>query len=133
MVGARARPLLLLGRIDEAERGLRAAMDAGRDANAPQVEALNALTLGALLAFAGRPSEAWSLAQRAATLLVGSGHHALARWAWTSAAFASAIAGDGRRAQEALDELGPPGPASMADGMLPLVPGAIARLHFDRP
>jgi DNA-binding CsgD family transcriptional regulator/tetratricopeptide (TPR) repeat protein len=133
VVGARARPLLLLGRIDEAERGLREAMAAAREANAPQVEALNALTLGALLPFAGRPDQAWTLAERAASLLSGSGHHALARWAWTSAAFAGAVAGDLHRAQQALDRLGPAGAASMADGMLPLVHGAIARLRFDRP
>jgi DNA-binding winged helix-turn-helix (wHTH) protein/tetratricopeptide (TPR) repeat protein len=132
IIAARSRPLMMLGRLVEAEAVLREAMDAGAEASDPLSEGLNALALGGLLPFTGRAAESMALARRAIDLLAPRGYRMPVRWAWLSFGFGASIARDPAAARSALDALSHLPIATMTDGVEPLVAAAVARLEFDR-
>ncbi|MBI5089718.1 MAG: winged helix-turn-helix domain-containing protein [Actinobacteria bacterium] len=132
ITAARARPLMMLGELVEAEHVLREAMHAAGEATDALAEGLNALALGGLLPFTGRAAESMALAQRAIELLTPRGYRMPLRWAWLSSGFAAAVAGDLAAARSAVDALSALQIDTMTDGVEPLVDAAIARLEFDR-
>lgn len=131
ITAARARPLMVLGRLAEAEQSLRVGREGAREGGDRFAEAINATALGGLLPWQGRPAEALELARHAVDLLTASHHRAVAQWAWMSVGFAASVGHGADDVRAALRATAAVATETMTDGVRPLFAAGLAELEHD--